>query len=418
MSPTDLSAKSWLLLLPRSPSSANIKALRDAFGPAIRHTLRLASKAARKLEPTILDVAIAYNESSSNDPNTVTDYCQFQRLLGLTYRLICIICTEESIDAQYGNDVDVRVAFIDAKEGLGNEWQDNDGISQSPLLLLKVLALCRRPWKHIFSLLTEDGEDFLKDFVRIRQFSSEVAGEHYIERINCGISNMDLKQNLLPSTGSTPRIWKTHPGVAVGGTFDHLHAGHKLLLTITALLLSPDPEPRARGRSLTIGITGDKLLQKKKYVDQMQEWDERQRAVQGFLLGIFELRFPSDDLKTFQRSLSPETGARTVRQEFGSGLLIHYVEIFDPFGPTITDESISALVISGETRAGGQAVNDKREAKGWPLLEVFEVDVLDAEDEDDGSSDGVKENYEGKISSTEIRRRLHDRHTAGISVDK
>ena len=97
-----------------------------------------------------------------------------------------------------------------------------------------------------------------------------------------------------------------------------------------------------------------------------------------------------------------------------SGLTINYVEIFDAFGPTITDEKISALVISGETRSGGKAVNDRREEKGWAPLEVFEVDVLDAHDETGSGS--AKADFQNKISSTEIRRRLHLRHARGATT--
>jgi pantetheine-phosphate adenylyltransferase len=39
----------------------------------------------------------------------------------------------------------------------------------------------------------------------------------------------------------------TFPVVALGGTFDHLHAGHKILLSMAALL--------AR-RKMIVGITG------------------------------------------------------------------------------------------------------------------------------------------------------------------
>jgi pantetheine-phosphate adenylyltransferase len=35
--------------------------------------------------------------------------------------------------------------------------------------------------------------------------------------------------------------------VAVGGTFDHIHAGHKILLTMTALLST---------KSMVVGVTG------------------------------------------------------------------------------------------------------------------------------------------------------------------
>lgn len=41
----------------------------------------------------------------------------------------------------------------------------------------------------------------------------------------------------------------------------------------------------------------------------------------------------------------------------GTTTTINYTRIADPYGPTITDRKISALVISHETRAGGKAVN-------------------------------------------------------------
>ena len=100
----------------------------------------------------------------------------------------------------------------------------------------------------------------------------------------------------------------------------------------------------------------------------------------------------------------------TSPQPTDSPIVINYTSISDPFGPTITDSDISAIVISAETRAGGKAVNDKRKEKGWKELEVFEVDVLDASpgDLEEGGEEGgkVKEGFESKISSTEIRKKM------------
>ena len=88
----------------------------------------------------------------------------------------------------------------------------------------------------------------------------------------------------------------------------------------------------------------------------------------------------------------------------GYGLTLECYEIQDPFGPTITDPDITALVVSGETRSGGQAVNQKRSEKGWNALEVFEIDVLDAQDVDsDPSQTG---DFASKISSSAIRKRM------------
>ena len=118
----------------------------------------------------------------------------------------------------------------------------------------------------------------------------------------------------------------------------------------------------------------------------------------------------------------PGPNGKVVRVSYSAGssdstITINYTEISDPFGPTITDERISALVISAETRAGGKAVNDKRREQGWAELEVFEVDVLDAavdQDEEEEGDRKEKKSLESKISSTEIRRRLQEREAAGV----
>lgn len=90
-----------------------------------------------------------------------------------------------------------------------------------------------------------------------------------------------------------------------------------------------------------------------------------------------------------------ETTPRALTTTFQSGLVVEAVEINDPFGPTITRETISALVVSAESAKGGEAVNVKRAEMGWRELKVFMVDV-------------VEENG-GRISSTAIRRRLEER---------
>lgn len=404
-----------LLLLPHFPSSTTLLALQDFFGPAIRQALILASRFSRKSAPALLDVAVMYKgPSPDNQQNAAVDYNQFQYRLALMYKLMCIICTEDSIDIVYGNDVETRVLLIDN----GNYYEDDSGgcskgTSAGPLVSLTALARCHRTWTRIYAVATEDGEILLQSFLQIRNHPPlQIQSHPEVTKLDLGSGSYASNKKLLPNVSLSPRKWPTFKKVAVGGTFDHLHAGHKLLLTVTALLLNaPDLRHASSDRSITIGITGDKLLQNKKFVDQMQDWDDRQRAVESFLLGILELRLPTFRLKSTNRASSPDTGGRIVRQQFESGLTIIYDEIFDPFGPTITDPAIAALVVSGETRSGGEAVNAKREALGWPSLEILEVEVLIAEDEDEVSSDSVSESYKGKISSTEIRRKLQDGQT-------
>lgn len=98
--------------------------------------------------------------------------------------------------------------------------------------------------------------------------------------------------------------------VAVGGTFDHLHSGHKLLLTTAALYTL---------QKLRVGVTGDALLQKKKFAEHLQPNAARKKAVSDFLHRIrgdveFEIETIEDvsggtdtipDVKAI--ALSPET---------------------------------------------------------------------------------------------------------------
>ncbi|MCJ1257501.1 hypothetical protein MMC24_005327 [Lignoscripta atroalba] len=406
----------WLLILPQPPSIISLSTLRAAFGPGLSEVLRKLSQESSATETGHLDIAISFPDvpALGDLPRTIL-YSHFQHFLAVLYRLICIIYTEKSIDQQHDNDVNARVVL------LGGETQnspgveaDSAGLLQGPVIDLKTLARSHRVWAHVCSIESEDGEASLQGFlslrksmptaVRLRNFTTErLAG-------GLGVRTSDLQQQHPRSINhSTQR----HYSVAVGGTFDHLHAGHKLLLTATAFVLeSFRASSPTRERSLTIGITGDELLRNKNYAHVMQSWHERQDAVYQFLLAI--LSFEKSDQAT-QRSegFSREgPNGKSIHYELKSGLVIKCVEISDPFGPTITDRSISALVVSGETRSGGKAVNEKRAEKGWPALEVFEVDVLDNHaDDDESDSDRSRADFQDKISSTAIRRRIHERRT-------
>ena len=389
MADSHKSSPLWLLLLPRPPSEISLNALRVAYGPGLNQILQMASKASAGSSDVILDVAVAYEDKP------IFRYSEVQRLLGLMYRLICVICMENSIDLQYDNDVDARLIIFHI--GVTDKHQEFGD--------LHTLARSDRVWQRLCSLESEPAEKLLQDFLRIRGRSSHEtmrSNQIEIERLPGGLSiRRSSSQNDFQESPS-----HRHRSVAVGGTFDHLHAGHKLLLTMTALVLDPSS---IQGACLTIGITGDELLKNKNFRDELEDFSERQLAVQEFLLGFLGLVSASHMLYSTRDVESTSPHGREIHNTLKSGLIIKYVELFDPCGPTITDETITALVLSAETRGGGRVVNDKRREKGWPALEVFEVDVLDAGEAEGDSGDQAQSKFQGKISSTDIRRRIHEK---------
>ena len=418
MAPTDIQQQCWLVLLPCPTSSSSVEALRTLYEPGLTQVLKTASHAYKgAMNTVVLDIAVVHDDYlSGSDEHMVNLFPYVQKIVGLMYALICSICTKESIDIQHDNDIDARVALFGMRPQEHINSLDNTNAYQYSLAHLQTLAQCKRPWKRLFCLKNESGEVLCKVFQQIRNnLNHECTERLKEEELLVGPSMISF-----PATSPSLAIYPeqclhSHSSVAVGGTFDHLHAGHKLLLTMTALLLDCKvASTQSRGSLLTVGITGDELLKKKQFLDELLDWDTRQASVRQFLLDIVEMSFPSDTLKTSQRISCPSSGARSFRDEFESGLVINYVELFDPFGPTVTDEAISALVISKESRAGGTAVNEKRQAQGWPPLAIFEVDVLDAENTINSEE---KETFQGKISSTEIRRRLHEKSAGRRSMN-
>jgi phosphopantetheine adenylyltransferase len=118
--------------------------------------------------------------------------------------------------------------------------------------------------------------------------------------------------------------------VALGGTFDKLHNGHRKLLTLAAASSSD---------TLIVGIMGDDMLKKKAKSELIAKFSEREEIVSKFLA----IAKPS--------------------------LTYEILELSDPYGPTITDPSIDAIVVSSETVSGANKINQLRAEKGMlPLV--------------------------------------------------
>ncbi|MWG33894.1 phosphopantetheine adenylyltransferase [Halomarina oriensis] len=146
--------------------------------------------------------------------------------------------------------------------------------------------------------------------------------------------------------------------VALGGTFDPVHDGHRALFE------------RAFGLGdVTVGLTSDRLAPKTRNEERyVKPFEERERALRAELARFAE--------------------------EFDREFEIH--ELVEPTG-IATEPRFDYLIVSPETVRGGEQVNDIRREAGHDPLDIVVVDHVPAEDGE-------------RISSTRIVRGEIDEH--------
>ncbi|KAJ2157570.1 hypothetical protein GGF46_004411 [Coemansia sp. RSA 552] len=216
--------------------------------------------------------------------------------------------------------------------------------------------------------LPGDRDAFTQWWIGPELVESEDPGREYWQPLPASGKEYSSSPQLLWRHTRTLAPWRSFPHVAVGGTFDHLHAGHKILLTATAL---------AATKRIVCGISTDALLQKKKHRELLEPYRQRELNVLLFL--------------------------RKIRKD----LIVELVPISDPYGPTASDPSIGALVVSQETLGGSSALNVRRSENGLLPMCLLPVDLLAASDAADAMVSQVDTGL--KISSTAIRAALAKR---------
>ncbi|KAL6876907.1 Nucleotidylyl transferase [Trichoderma novae-zelandiae] len=418
MAPSSKSAPS-LLLLPAPPLPLDPHSLAAAYRPPLTAVFKRLttginininnssdhSSDNHSRSSHVLVIAIACPLLTGPSPRRKSlNWKAAQSLLARIYTLTAVICDELDIDTSGelgGSSLDPRAVLVDHerhrtyRRNCDGEYEANC----TPVLDLAAFASTVHPWRAVFHPSTEAGYQLLGAFLEYSE-GKQTLLQNQLVAVEGGIT---MSTSNMPPVAEEDFI-QGRDVVCLGGTFDHLHPGHKLLLHASALLMCIPEKNAGKQSVLIVGISGDELLKNKKHAEVLQPWGVRAAKVLQFLSTIFNSASSSNTGSSPPTSTPcPDELHATFRD---GAALVRCVNIHDPFGPTISEEAMDVIVVSGETRSGGQAINDKRLEKGWKPLEVFEIDVLDPHEAAQDAGGPLSNGFASKISSTAIRQRI------------
>ncbi|KAL4922516.1 hypothetical protein BDW62DRAFT_54151 [Aspergillus aurantiobrunneus] len=399
--PSDrVSPPSALLLLP-PPPSVSFDQFRTVYEPVLAtvfSNLLKALNGSNHIASLEITLSLPGLQSPACQPPTRV-FASLQRIVEHIYRLVGVVCIERNIEMEAPGGIDSRVVLLDFDSVRNTTAISTNAERNGPIIDMKTLASSGRLWDSIFYPDTPVGQDLAAAFSSF--YISTKAPNGGAPQSVSGIPHWTPGDSLLAVAGE-PTESALHHSVILGGTFDHFHIGHKLLLTATALVLQPAGTGHSgQERIITVGVTGDEMLRNKKYAQFLESWDERCRSTGAFLTSIMDFGPVETRPSRIEQIYNPGPNGRAMVMKIRPGITLKMAQILDPYGPTITEEDLSALVVSKETRSGGAAVNQERGKRGWKPLEVFEVDVIHS---GEVPTEEV-ENFASKISSTDIRRR-------------
>lgn len=144
--------------------------------------------------------------------------------------------------------------------------------------------------------------------------------------------------------------------VVLGGTFDRIHVGHKILLSEAVLYTR---------KRLVVGVTDANMIKSKKLPELILPVEKRIAHLREFL------------------------------NDIDHSIEYDIVPIQDPFGPTKSDPNLDMIVVSEETYRGGEKVNELRLQNKLNKLEIHCIKLIEM--------DNNHEQKESKISSSNRR---------------
>ena len=126
----------------------------------------------------------------------------------------------------------------------------------------------------------------------------------------------------------------------MGGTFDILHVGHRTLLSRAA----------KEGKRILIGLTTDERARKGRSVENLNSYTIRKQNLENLLssLGFLEK--------------------------------FEIVPLNNDWGPSVIDEDSRAIIVSEETKATDENINELRSKEGKSKLKMVVVPMIKSVD--------------------------------------
>lgn len=140
--------------------------------------------------------------------------------------------------------------------------------------------------------------------------------------------------------------------VAVGGTFDELHKGHRALLGKAFEV----------GQYVVVGLTSDEFVAKMRKPHKTAPYTQRLAELSSYL-----------DKSGFKGKFE-------------------VVALSDSYGLTLDRDGLDALVVSQETVKTGTIINQKRKEAGLAPLNIVEINLVPAENKKPISTTRIRAN--------------------------
>jgi pantetheine-phosphate adenylyltransferase len=128
--------------------------------------------------------------------------------------------------------------------------------------------------------------------------------------------------------------------VALGGTFDHFHNGHKRIIDFAFHIAD----------KVTIGITATQLIEKKKFQNAIEGFETRKENVLAYIES-------NQDIKKLQ-----------------------IIALKDIFGTTLQDKTLDAIIVTRESKPNAQLINIERQKLKLPLLTIVTIPFVKGDD--------------------------------------